>query len=114
MKLKYFVKKEGRMVFSNTLKDLALHLGLSLSGLKYQIKNKLLTVEKCDLELYELNKIVSYKINKFGIVIVDTQDKDTQDNETLDNGTQDNVDKKIDSMDCNIAKNNNNNNHNNI
>ena len=75
MKLKYYIKNTDEVLLANCLHDLALHFNISLSGLKYRIKNKLMAVEKCDKNLYDLSKVCKYDINKFGVVIVDITDK---------------------------------------
>ena len=75
MKLKYIIKNPNNYLFANSLQDLALHYKVSLSGIKYKIKNKLINLESVEnLELHHLlKKDIKYDINKYGIITVSNE-----------------------------------------
>ena len=66
MKLKYLVKIDDKYLFANCLNDLGAYYGVTISGIKYKIKYKLIDVTKIDTQLQELK--FNYTIDKYGIV----------------------------------------------
>ena len=69
MKLKYLVETDDQYLFANCLTDLGAYYGVTVSGIKYKIKNKLIDVKKIDIRLQDLN--YEYTIDKYGAVTVD-------------------------------------------
>ena len=66
MKLKYLVKQNDKYLFSNCLQDLASHYNVTVSGIKYKIRNNLIDIKKIDKQLQDLD--FDYKINKYGVI----------------------------------------------
>ena len=69
MKLKYLVQTDEKYLFANCLNDLGSYYGVTVSGIKYKIKNKLIDIHKIDTRLQNLN--YEYMIDKYGVVTVD-------------------------------------------
>ena len=105
MKLKYLVQTDEKYLFANCLNDLGSYYGVTVSGIKYKIKNKLIDIHKIDTRLQDLN--YEYTINKYGVVTVDKSvvdklvvNKLVVDKKTVDKSTDKSVDKSVDtSMD---------------
>ena len=69
MKLKYLIRCKDKYLFANSLEDLACYYNVSLSGIRYKIKHKLIDVQNINLKLQDLSN-VKYDIDKNGIVTV--------------------------------------------
>ena len=69
MKLKYFVETDDQYLFVNGLDDLASHYKISLPGIRYRMKHKLINIHKIDARLQDLN--FEYTMDKNGVVTVD-------------------------------------------
>lgn len=76
MKLKYMIKNNDIILLATSLKDLALYYGISISGIKYKIKNNIVDFKKINTNLHDLwNEGYHYKIDQeCGVVIVDNKD----------------------------------------
>ena len=68
MKLKYLVKCKDRVLFANSLDDLACYYKVTLSGMRYKINHELIDLEKINYKLQNLN--VKYEIDNNGVVTV--------------------------------------------
>lgn len=66
MKLKYLIETDEKCLFANCLNDLGSYYGVTVSGMKYKIKNKLVDVKKINNELQDLK--FDYTIDKYGVV----------------------------------------------
>ena len=66
MKLKYLVETDEKYLFVNALDDLASYNNITLAGLRYRMKNKLIDVKKINLKLQQLK--FNFTIDKNGIV----------------------------------------------
>ena len=71
MKLRYVVRCSDKLLFANSLQDIASYYTVTLSGIKYKIKHKLIDLEKINVELQDFAKEnVKYTIDKYGVVTV--------------------------------------------
>lgn len=74
MKLKYQIEKNNQTFYASTLDDLATELGMKLSTLKWQLKNKKCDYIKkleSDLTLREIqDNNIPYTINKNAILFL--------------------------------------------
>ena len=66
MKLKYLIETDEKYLFANCLNDLGAYYNVTVSGMKYKIKNKLVNVTKINNELQDLK--FDYTIDKYGVV----------------------------------------------
>ena len=95
MKLKYLVTYKDRYLFANSLEDLAYYYNVTLSGIRYKIKHKLIDVQ--NMYNVELHNLIAddykYSIDKFGVVTVmrENVDKNVAEN------VAENVDTPLDS-----------------
>ena len=82
MKLKYLVKYDDHFLFANSLDDLASYYNITLAGVRYRMKNKLINITKINNKLQHLK--FDYTIDKHGIVTVMKTDfiNTDQDNQT--------------------------------
>ena len=69
MKLKYLIKCNDRYLFCHSLENLASHYNITLSGLRYRMKNKLIDIKKINIKLQHLSSM-EYEVNKHGIVSI--------------------------------------------
>ena len=68
MKLRYIVRCSDKLLFANSLQDIASYYTVTLSGIKYKIKHKLINLEKINVELQDFAKEnVEYTIDKYGV-----------------------------------------------
>ena len=68
MKLKYLIETDDKYLFANSLDDLASYNNITLAGIRYRMKNKLIDVKRIDTKLQHLD--FDYLIDKNGIVTV--------------------------------------------
>ena len=89
MKLRYLVRCSDKLLFANSLQDIASYYTVTLSGIKYKIKHKLIEIEKINVELQDfVNENIQYSIDKYGVVTVlndnvDNLKKDSRVTESL-------------------------------
>ena len=102
MKLKYLVETDDQYLFVNGLDDLASHYKISLPGIRYRMKHKLININKIDTRLQDLN--YEYIIDKNGVVIVDKPVVDKSimdklvDKNTVDKSVDNVLDKQLDKL----------------
>ena len=78
MKLKYLIKCEDRYLLATCLVDLANYYNVTLSGMRYKNKHKLVDLIKHNVELHNILKNkYEYSIDKFGVVTIMAKDVDT-------------------------------------
>lgn len=71
MKLRYLVSCSDKLLFANSLQDIASYYNVTLSGIKYKIKHSLINIEKINVELQDFAKEnIQYAIDKYGVVTV--------------------------------------------
>ena len=80
MKLRYLVRCRDRLLFANSLQDIASYYTVTLSGIKYKIKHKLIDLERINVELQDfVNENIQYTIDKYGVVTVINDNTDNTD-----------------------------------